>query len=97
MDKRKVIKFYAKLSKSASETYQLMKQVYRDCCLSRSNVFMWYKRFLDESDAVEDDQRIGRPISSRTPETIEKVHTFVANDPCASLRMMVDSLNINKE
>ncbi|GFV64333.1 protein GVQW3 [Trichonephila clavipes] len=96
MDKRTVIKFYAKLGKSASETYQLKKQVHGDCCLSRSNVFVWHKRFLDRSDAV-DDQRSGRPISSRTPEIIEKVQNFVANDRCTSLRMMIDSLNINKE
>ncbi|GFV88116.1 protein GVQW3 [Trichonephila clavipes] len=97
MDKRAVIKFYAKLGKNASETYQLMKQVYGDCCLSRSNVFVWQKRFLDGSDTVEDDQRSGRPISSRTPEIIEKVQNFVANDHCAPLRMMVDSVNINNE
>ncbi|GFX01837.1 FLJ37770-like protein [Trichonephila clavipes] len=48
-------------------------------------------------DAVEDDQRRGRSISSRTTETIEKVRNFVANDRCAPLRMMSDSLKINKE
>ncbi|GFY08777.1 protein GVQW3 [Trichonephila clavipes] len=86
MEKRAVIKFYAKLGKSASEAYQLMKQVYGDCCL-RSNVFVLHSHFLDGRDAVEDDQRSGRPISSRTPEIIEKVLNFVAND----------SLRINKE
>ncbi|GFS55276.1 protein GVQW3 [Trichonephila clavipes] len=74
-----------------------MKQVYGDCCLSRSTVFVWRKRFLDGSDAVEDDQRNGRPISSRTPEIIEKVQNFAANDHCASLIIMIDPLNINKE
>ncbi|GFV78057.1 FLJ37770-like protein [Trichonephila clavipes] len=68
-----------------------MKKVYGDCCLSRSNVF------LDGRDAVEDDQRSGRLNSSRTPEITEKVHNFGANDPCVSLRMMIDSFNINKE
>ncbi|GFX34316.1 protein GVQW3 [Trichonephila clavipes] len=97
MDKRAVIKFYAKFGKSASETYQFMEQVYGDCCLSGSNFFVWHKRFLDGSDTEEDGQRSGRPISSRTPELIEKVQNFVANDRCASLRMAVDSLNINKE
>ncbi|GFX86335.1 uncharacterized protein TNCV_2562171 [Trichonephila clavipes] len=66
------IKFYSKLSKSASETYQLMREVYGDCCLSRSNVFVWRKRFLDRRDAVEEDQSSERPISSRAPEIIEK-------------------------
>ncbi|GFX23797.1 FLJ37770-like protein [Trichonephila clavipes] len=50
-----------------------------------------------KSNAVEGDQRSGRPISSRTPEIIEKVQIFVENVCCASLRMMSDSLNINEE
>ncbi|GFX44482.1 uncharacterized protein TNCV_4713081 [Trichonephila clavipes] len=73
---RAVIKFYAELGSSASETYQFMKQVYGDCCLSRSNVFMSHKRFLDGRDAVENDQRSGKPISSKTPEIIEKIPVF---------------------
>ncbi|GFV60565.1 hypothetical protein TNCV_3472001 [Trichonephila clavipes] len=32
------------------------------------------------SDAVENDQLSGRPVSSRTPEIIEKIRHFVAND-----------------
>ncbi|GFX20170.1 hypothetical protein TNCV_1437301 [Trichonephila clavipes] len=60
MEKRAVIKFYAKLGKSASETYQLMKQVSGDCCLSRSNVFVWHNYFWEGRDVIEDDQRSGR-------------------------------------
>ncbi|PRD29484.1 UNVERIFIED_CONTAM: hypothetical protein NCL1_29265 [Trichonephila clavipes] len=78
MEKKAVHKFYAKLDKSTSETYQLMKQEFTVTCLNRSYVFVWNKRFLEEKDAVEDDQRSGRPISSRTPEIIEKVRNFVA-------------------
>ncbi|GFU70980.1 FLJ37770-like protein [Trichonephila clavipes] len=59
--------------------------------------FVWFKRFLDESDSVKDDQRCRRPISSRTPEIIEKVRNFMANDRCASLRLMDYSLSTNKE
>ena len=39
MEQRAVIKFYAKLSKNASETFWLMQQVYGDDCLSRANFF----------------------------------------------------------
>jgi hypothetical protein len=74
-----------------------MKQVYGESCLSRSNVFLWHKRFLDGRDTLEDDKHTGRPSSSRTPEIIEKVRDFVANNRCASLRMMEEALNINKE
>ncbi|GFY16168.1 protein GVQW3 [Trichonephila clavipes] len=97
MEKRAVIKLYTKLRKSASETYPLMKQIYGDCCLSRSNVFLQHKRFLVRSEAVKDDRHSGRSISYRVPEIIEKKQNFVVNDLCESLRMLADSLNTNKE
>ncbi|UYV77797.1 hypothetical protein LAZ67_15002329 [Cordylochernes scorpioides] len=92
-----VIKFNAKLGRSASETYILMKQVYGTLCLSKSNVFIWHKRFSDGRNTLEDDKHTGRPSYSKTPESIEKVREFVANNRSASLRMMAEVLHINKE
>ncbi|XP_011166492.1 histone-lysine N-methyltransferase SETMAR-like [Solenopsis invicta] len=97
MEQRAVIKFNARLGKSASETFQLVQQVYGDACLSRSNVFVWHKRFLDGRESLEDDQHTGRPVSIRKPETIEKIRNFIANHRNASLRMMEAALNINRE
>ncbi|GFW79016.1 protein GVQW3 [Trichonephila clavipes] len=97
MEKRVVIKFDIKFGKSALETYQLVKQVYDGYCLSRSNVFEWYRRFLNGRDTIDCDQRSGRPISSRTPEIIEKVRNFVTNDHCATLRLIEDSLSTIKK
>ena len=87
----------AKLGKKASETFRLMQQVYGDDCLSRANVFLWHKRFLEGRERLEDDNREGRPISTRTPEMIEKVRDFIANDRNASLKMMEEALNISRE
>ncbi|UYV65885.1 hypothetical protein LAZ67_3005807 [Cordylochernes scorpioides] len=39
---KSLIKFNAKLGKSESETFILMKQVYSKLCLSESNVFIWH-------------------------------------------------------
>ncbi|UYV61765.1 hypothetical protein LAZ67_1006420 [Cordylochernes scorpioides] len=97
MEQRAVIKFNAKLGRSASETYILMKQVYGTLCLSKSNVFIWHKPFSDGRNTLEDDKHTGRPSSSKTPESIEKVREFVANIRRASLRMMAEVLHINKE
>ncbi|UYV66010.1 UAP1 [Cordylochernes scorpioides] len=46
---------------------------------------------------LEDDKHTGRPSSSKTPESIEKVREFVANNRSAFLRMMAEVLHINKE
>ncbi|UYV70619.1 hypothetical protein LAZ67_8000035 [Cordylochernes scorpioides] len=80
MEQRAVIKFNAKLGRSASETYILMKQVYDTLCLSKSNFFIWHKRFSDGRNTLEDDKHTGRPSSSKTPESIEKVREFVENN-----------------
>ena len=41
-----------------------MQQVYGDDCLSRTNVFLRHKRFLEGKERLEDDNREGRPISA---------------------------------
>ena len=92
MEQRAVIKFHAKLGKNSSETFWLMQQVYGDDFLNRSNVFLWYERFLEGRERLEDDNREGRLISARTPEMIEKVRGFIANDRNALMKMMVELL-----
>ena len=39
------IKFRFKIGKTFTETFQLMKQLYGDDCLSRSRVHEWFQRF----------------------------------------------------
>jgi len=39
VEQRVNVKFYAKLGKSAAEMYDLLKKVYGDECLSRTQVF----------------------------------------------------------
>ncbi|KAG5318995.1 SETMR methyltransferase, partial [Acromyrmex heyeri] len=74
-----------------------MQQVYGSQCLGRTAVFEWHKRFLEGRETLEDDKKSGRPILVRTPKMIEKVRNFVANDRNASLKMMEEALNINRE
>ncbi|KAG5346605.1 SETMR methyltransferase, partial [Acromyrmex charruanus] len=97
IEQRAVIKFNAKLGKRASETFRSMQQVYGSQCLGRTAVFEWHKRFLEGRETLEDDKKSGRPILVRTPEMIEKVRDFVANDRNASLKMMEEALNISRE
>ena len=66
MEQRAVIKFHAKLDKNASKRFWLIQQVYDNDCLSRVNVFLWHKRFLNGSgsERLRDDNREGRLISA---------------------------------
>jgi len=70
------VNFCVKLGKSATETYDLLKKVYGDECLSRIQVFEWFKRFKEGRKEIEDDQRPGRPSTSKTDTNIEKSVKF---------------------
>ena len=54
------IKFYQKFGKLATETFQMMKQLYCDGALNRRFEYMWHRRFLQGRDNLEDDVRTGR-------------------------------------
>jgi histone-lysine N-methyltransferase SETMAR len=64
--------------------------------LNRSNVFRWYSRFRDGRELVEDDERGGRPKSTRTEVNTAAVADLVKNDSRIASRMIAESLNIPK-
>jgi hypothetical protein len=67
------VEFLAKLGKSATETYNLLMEVYGDECLSHTQVFEWFKIFKEGRGEIEDDPRPGRPCTSKAVANIEKV------------------------
>ncbi|GFU56654.1 protein GVQW3 [Trichonephila clavipes] len=77
---QRIVKFHFKLGKTATETYNLLKEVYGSECLSRARVFEWFKRFKDGRQDVEDDSWPDRPSTSKTDENVEKVASLIRSD-----------------
>jgi hypothetical protein len=97
MEQRASIKFCFKTGKTATETFQLIKQVYGDNALARTRVFEWYARFRDGRENVEDNERSGRPAAVRTPGMVERVRQLISTDRRMTLRMMEMELHISRE
>jgi len=74
------IKFMCSLGKSASEMLSVLQQVYGDTTLKKSAVYDWFFRFKNGQETLEDDQRSGRPSTSRTAKMIEKVRQLIQCD-----------------
>ena len=89
---RVAIKFCLK----ATETIVLVQKVYGNEALNRSNVFRLYSRFREGWELVEDDERGGRPKSTRTEVNIAAVAELVKNDSLIASRMISESLNFPK-
>jgi hypothetical protein len=85
---RENVKFCQKLGRSASETFQMIKQAYSKEALGRSVVFKWHRCFAQGRDSLEDDEHTVRPRMVRTELKIQEVATLV----CASHSQMVDEI-----
>jgi len=55
----------SKIEKTATETYQLLQQAFREDAMGRTQVFDWFRRFKNGRTSVESDLRSGRPSTSR--------------------------------
>jgi len=82
---------------SATETQVFVQKACGNEALNKSNVLRWYSRFRDGRELVEDDERSGRPKSSRTEVNIAAGANLVKkNDRRTTSRMIAESLNIPK-
>ncbi|GFW86696.1 hypothetical protein TNCV_4334801 [Trichonephila clavipes] len=66
------IKFLKKLKKSATKTFQILTEAYRNETLFREHVFEWYKKFSGGRVSVEDYKPAGHPAI--TYQSIAKIH-----------------------
>ncbi|XP_066962283.1 protein GVQW3-like [Macrobrachium rosenbergii] len=61
-------------------------------------IFEWHKRFSEGREVVKDDERPGRPSTSRTEEeNVEKISQTVRKDRRLSVRMIAESVNTDKD
>ncbi|KAJ8948182.1 hypothetical protein NQ318_010455 [Aromia moschata] len=76
VDKLTDPKIPVKLGKTFTEAYAVLKDVYGNECLSRTQVFEWFKRFKEGHETTEDDPRPGRPSTSKTNEFFENIENI---------------------
>ena len=80
MDQRTNMLFCFKLGKSAKETHEMLITVYEERAVTLKCVYEWFKRFREGRDTIEDAPRSGRPATARTPDNVQKVKEFLAQD-----------------
>ncbi|KAJ8939418.1 hypothetical protein NQ318_020873 [Aromia moschata] len=64
-------KCLVKLGETFTEAYAMLKEVYGNECLSRTQVFEWFKRFKEGRETPEGDPRPGLPSWTKTLKTLE--------------------------
>jgi AraC-like DNA-binding protein len=88
-------KFCQKLGKTATETYEMLQQAFRETALSRSKTFEWDSRFKNGRTTIDDDPHTDRPSTARTNKTVDRVNAVTRGNRRLTIRKIADELNLS--
>lgn len=94
-EQRGCIKFCSKNEINATKTFQMMQTAFVDQCLSRKNIFKWYKLFQEGRESIEDEARSGRPSTSVTPGNVQTIKEKVMENRHLTVRELADDVGIS--
>ncbi|UYV77612.1 GVQW3 [Cordylochernes scorpioides] len=82
----RVSRYLASEPKSATDTYELIKEAFGDAVLSHSRTFEWFSRFLKGREKVNDDQHTGRPRSLGCEKNKLKIKELIKSNRRISIK-----------
>jgi len=89
------IKFCFKQQKSVNETHEMLKLVYGDAAVTMKTVYKWFERSRNGCESVEDEERSGRPSTSKTQQNVERVSKMIQSNKRLTIREISEDLNIS--
>jgi len=75
----------------------MLVQVYGDNAMKKTAVYKWVKRFSEGRESVTDEERSGRPATSRTEENIANVRPILRENRRLTVRSIAELVNIDRE
>ncbi len=90
------IRFFWKAGFNATKTFEVIQKVYGESAVHRATVFCWYNAFSEGWQLVRDEQRCGRPMTTRTCKNIARVADILKEDRRSSCRLIAEWTGISK-
>jgi len=97
LEQRTNIKFLVKLGKSGNEIKETSVQVYGNNAMKKTEVYKWVKRFPEGRESVTDEERSGRPATSRNKGNIAKIRQIVRENRRLTVRSTEEQVKIDRE
>jgi hypothetical protein len=91
---RVCIKFCVKLGKSTTETLEMLREGFGGHSLCLTAVSEWHSRFKAGRMSAKDDERSGRPSTSKTTENYEKNRALIHEDRRRTIHELADTVGI---
>ena len=96
LEQRTDIKFIVNLGKSGKEIREMLVQVYGDNAMQKRAVYKWVKRFSEGRESVTDEERSGRPATSRTEENIANIRQILRENRRLTVRSVAEQENMDR-
>ena len=96
LDQRTNIKFLVKLGRSGNEIREMLVQIYRDNAMKKTAVYKWVKCFSEGRESVTNEERSGRPVTSRTKENIVTIRQILSEIRRMTVRNIAEQVNIDR-
>ncbi len=93
---RAAISFCWKDGFSATKTFDMIQKVYGESSAHRATVFRWYNTFSKGRELICDEQRSGRPTTTRTYGNIVRVVDILKEDRRSSCGLVAEWIGIPK-
>lgn len=74
----------------------MLQQAYEGECLSKSQVYRWHKAFKEGREDVTDEDRSGRPSTSRDDNSVQRVREVLNSDRRLSLSLLAERVAMPK-
>ncbi len=96
-EQRAVIKSLVKLGKTGKQISEKLNTVYGEAAMKPATVYKWVKRCQEGRESLKDDQRSGRPVTTRNEENVKRIENALAENHRMSIRWLSENLGINLE
>jgi len=76
------------------KTLEMLGNCFGSDTLKKTAVYEWHERFKSGRESVENDERNGRPSTSKTDENINKVREMLINNHKLTIRELAEVLTL---
>lgn len=95
VEQRVCLKFCVTNEISCADSLKMLQKTYQDSCMSKTQVYEWYKAFKNGREEIVDLLRSGRPSTCTTDENINKIKTLLLQNRRMSVRELAHELDIS--
>jgi hypothetical protein len=88
-------KFCVKPYKSTTKPLEMLHEAFGEHSVSRTAVFEWHSRFKASRMSVEDDERSGRPSTSKMTENVAKIRELIHEVGHQTIHQLADTAGIS--